>query len=264
MGATPASAILVWPPLRAAATPKIGNAPRLRPAPVTPQSQPRVACSRLPPIEPMFRSCGLAASRHASRSTSGICGSHSSSASVAPAPLVFPSMPAGTPPRMSTSGSLESSPPRISGTTSVPPWIGSAPSISTLDARRSSTPLPRFGLAERAQHLLARDRERANLRTGGVADRIRDRGGGRDDRRGGEPLGAEVRQVRIGLVDQLADDLRDVRDRRQLVRVESRREDAARLRVDEALLRQGVPDALDDPALDLAGCPERVDHAADV
>ena len=39
------------------------------------QYQQRVDWSRLPPIEPMLRSCGDAASRQASRSASGICGS---------------------------------------------------------------------------------------------------------------------------------------------------------------------------------------------
>ena len=48
------------------------------------QYQQRVDCKRLPPIVPMFRSCGEAASRAASRSASGIAAESSSSASVVP------------------------------------------------------------------------------------------------------------------------------------------------------------------------------------
>ena len=68
----------------------------------------------------------------------------------------------------------------------------------------------------------------------------------------------------VGLVDQLADDLRHVGDRRQLVRVEAGREDLAGARIVQPLLGERVADALDDPALDLARRAERVDHAADV
>ena len=46
----------------------------------------------------MLRSCGLAASRAASRSAAGTCGSHSSSASDAPAPIREPEIPRGITP----------------------------------------------------------------------------------------------------------------------------------------------------------------------
>src|SRR6185437_3866235 len=164
------------------------------------QYQHRVAWSRFPPSELMFRSCGDAASRHASRSASGIPDSASSSASVVPAPIVPSRTPRGTTPRTSTSCSASSSPSRSSGTTSVPPCTKSPPSSSaTSDGRRSSTllllPLPLLGLAQRAQHLLAGDRQFVHAGAGRVADRVRNRGSDRDDRRLAEPLRAEVRQV---------------------------------------------------------------------
>ena len=68
----------------------------------------------------------------------------------------------------------------------------------------------------------------------------------------------------VGDVDEVGDDLRHVGDRRQLVGVERLREDGARSRVEQPLLRERVPEPLDDPALDLARRAERVDHAADV
>src|SRR3954468_17811648 len=189
------------------------------------QYQQRVACSRLPPSDPMLRSCGEAASRHASRSASGIAGSTSSSASVVPAPMTPSCTPRGTTLRTSTSRSASSSPSRSSGTTSEPPWRKRPPSSSsTLDGRRSSTLLlfagALLGLAQRAQHLLAGDRQLVHVGSGRVADRVRDRRGDRDDRRLAEPLRAEIRQVLVGPVDELADDRRYVRDRRHAVRVE--------------------------------------------
>src|SRR3954454_10767688 len=173
---------------------------------------------RVPPSELMFRSCGAAASRHASRSASGIAGSTSSSASVVPAPITPSRTPRGTTPRTSTSVSAVSNTSRSSGTTSVPPWTRTPPSSSsTLDGRRSSTLLllasALLGLAQRAQHLLAGDRQLVHLGSRRVADRVRGRGGDRDDRRLAEPLRAEVRQVLVGPVDELADDLGDVSDR---------------------------------------------------
>src|SRR5262252_8860156 len=173
----------------------------------------------------MFRSCGEAASRHASRKASGIPGSTSSSARVVPAPILPSCTPRGTTPRTSTRRSASSRPSRSSGTTSVPPWTRTPPSSSaTLDGRRSSTllllPFPLLGLAQRAQHLLAGDRQLVHVGAGRVADRVRDCGGDRDDRRLAEPLRAEVGQVLVGPVDELADDLRDVRDGGHAVGVE--------------------------------------------
>src|SRR4029079_1719201 len=139
------------------------------------------------------------------RSASGIPGSTSSSPSVVPAPITLSRTPRGTTPRTSTSVSALSRPSCNSGTTSVPPWTKTPPSSSsTLDGRRSSTLLLLLRSFERAQHLLARDRQLVDLGARRVADRVRDRGGDRHDRRLAEPLRAEVRQVRVGLVDELA------------------------------------------------------------
>src|SRR5579862_1121441 len=134
----------------------------------------------------MLRSCGDAASRQASRKASGSVGSTSSSASVVPAPITPPRMPCGTTPRTSTSCSASISPSRSNGTTSVPPCTKTPPpagvgSSATLDGRRSSTlllpALPLLRLSQRAQHLLTRDRQLVDLGSGGVADRVGDRGG---------------------------------------------------------------------------------------
>src|SRR4051812_25832096 len=174
--------------------------------------------------------------------------------------------PRGTIPRMSTRRSVSRIPSRRSGTTSVPP-ASNRPLLgmsSTLDGRRSSTPLLLRSLAERAQHLLARDRQLVDVGTGRVANRIRDRRRERDDRRLAETLGAEARQMLVRLVDELAHDLRHVGDRRHAVRIERRREDAARLRIDQPLLRKRVADALDDAALDLTPRSERIDDATDI
>ena len=68
----------------------------------------------------------------------------------------------------------------------------------------------------------------------------------------------------VGLVDEVADDLRHVGDRRQLVRVEGLGQHRAGLRIVQPHLGERVTERLDDPALDLAAGAERVDHAADV
>src|SRR5712691_3227463 len=237
------------------------------------QYQQRVDCKRLPPIELMLRSCGDAASRHASRSASGICSSSSSSASVVPAPIRFPSTPRGMTPRTSTSLSAWRMPSRSSGTTSVPPCSARPPSrsssevaLTSSNANRLLLPflLARFRLAQRAQHLLARDRQLVHVGAGRVADRVRDRRRDRHDRRLAEPLRTEARQMLVRLVDELAHDLGHVRDRRHPVGVEALREDAPRLEGHQPLLGERVADALDDPALDLALRTERIDDAADV
>ena len=103
-----------------------------------------------------------------------------------------------------------------------------------------------------------------DFRAGCVADRIRNRGRSRNDRRFAQSLRAEVRQVLVRLVDELANDLRHVRDRGQLVRVERLSQRRAALRVDQPFLGQGVAEPLDDSALDLALGAERVDDPADV
>src|SRR5207248_3395406 len=171
----------------------------------------------------------------------------------------------GTTPRTSTSRSASSNPSRNSGTTSVPPWTMSPPSSSsTLDGRRSSTPFLLCGLAQCAQHLLAGDRQLVHLGAGCVADRVCDRGRDWHDRRLAEPLRAEVSQVLVRLVDELAHDLRHVGDGRHPVGVERRGEDAPRLGIEQSLFRERVADALDHPALDLARGAERIDDAPDV
>src|SRR4051794_25308518 len=229
------------------------------------QYQQRVACSRLPPSDPMLRSCGDAASRHASRSASGICGSTSSSASVVPAPMTPSDTPRGTRRRTSTSFSPERIPSRTSGTTSVPPWTKIPPSSSaTLDGCVSSTPLLLLRRLQRAQHLFAGDRQLVHVGARRVADRVRDRSRDRHDRRLAEALRAEVRQVLIWTVDELAHDLRHVGDGRHAIRVERRRQDAAVLRIEQPHLAERVADALDDPALDLRARAERVDDPADI
>src|SRR5579862_1578075 len=213
----------------------------------------------------MLRSCGDAASRHASRSASGIPVSTSSSPSVVPAPIVDPLTPRGTTPRTSTRVVALSSPSCMSGTTSVPPWIKTPPSSSsTLDGRRSSTASLLLRGPERAQHLLARDRQLTDLGARRVADRVRDRGGDRDDRRLAEPLRSEVREMRVGLVDELADDLGHVGDRRHPIALERRCQHPPGLRIEEPVLRERVPDPLDDAALDLARGTERIDDPTDV
>ena len=230
---------------------------------------------------PMFRSCGDAASRHASRSASGICGATSSSASVVPAPMrtgLCGSEPlrrfrAARPPRRGRARR----PARVRRATAVRapcrrpdarPAVASESRDGLVDGarpvqlQRSRSSFAR--LAQRAQDLLARQRQRLDLGSGRVADRVRDRGRRRDDRRLAEALRAEVRQVLVRDVDELAHDLGHVGDRRQLVGVERPRQDGAVARVVEPHLRERVAERLHDPALDLAPRPERVDDPADV
>ena len=148
----------------------------------------------------------------------------------------------------------------------MPPWSEDA-AVELGDARRPqelhAAPSPRFARSARS---ISSRVIGSSCTSAPVASRIAFAIAAAigDDRRLAEPLRAEVRQVHVGLVDELADDLGHVGDRRHPVRVERLREDAARLRVEQALLRERVADALDDPALDLARGAERVDHAADV
>src|SRR5579862_241206 len=220
------------------------------------QYQHRVAWRRLPPRELMFRSCGDAARRQASRSAPGTCRLASSSASVVPAPMRAPSIPCGTTRRTSTSVSACRIPSRTSGTTSVPPWTKRPPSSSERsDGRRSSTPLLLLllvRLAQCAEQLLARHRHLVDVRARRVPDGVRDRGRNRHDGRLAEPLRPEIREMRVRLVDELAHDLRHVRDRGHTVRVERRRQHAPGLGVHQPPLRQRVADPLDDPTLHLA------------
>ena len=80
-------------------------------------------------------------------------------------------------------------------------WRARRRASSTLLALTSCNALlllrPGPRLRERAQHLLARDRDLVHVGAGRVADRVRDRRGGRDDRRLAEPLRAEARQMLV-------------------------------------------------------------------
>src|SRR5204862_539167 len=98
----------------------------------------RVAWIRLPPIVPIERSCGDAASAQASRSAAGTSGATSTSANVVPAPIRVPSTPRGMTSRRSTSFSAETRRSRSSGTRSGP--------ADALDD-------PAFDLALRAQRV---------------------------------------------------------------------------------------------------------------
>src|SRR5437588_944618 len=202
--------------------------------------------------------------------SAGIGGRTSSSASVVPAPMRVPSMPRGTASATWTSVSARTIPSRRSGTRSVPPASATEPlpraatAASALGGRRSFTPLLLARRLECPQQLVARDREGPDVRAGGVTDRVRDRRGGRDDRRLAEALGAEVRQVLVRDVDELGDDLGHVGERGHLVGVERLRQHEAGAGVVEPLFRERVADRLDDPALDLTRGAERVDDPADV
>ena len=206
---------------------------------------------------PMLRSCGEAASRQASRSASGISVARLELGERRPgADAACPRSRAARRPEMSTSVSASSSPSRelrhdlgaaVRGARPRPARPRRAARAARAGARSRRHPAagcpsrralpPRLG--ERAQHLLARDRQRADVGAGRVADRVRDRGGDRDDRRLAEPLRAEVRQLRVGHVDELADDLRHVGDRRQPVGVERPSSARRRSRGRSAAARRG-------------------------
>src|SRR5256714_13219332 len=68
----------------------------------------------------------------------------------------------------------------------------------------------------------------------------------------------------VRFVDEVGDDLRDVGDRRHLVRVERLRQHRSGAWIQQSFLRERVPDSLDDAALDLARGLPRADHTADV
>ena len=194
------------------------------------QYQQRVDCSRLPPIVPMLRSCGEAARRQASRSASGIVASCSSSASVVPAPIAFPERRAAGRPRISTSAR----PARARRAAAArapcrPPAPGRPFAVERRERLERARPelhaatLLRSRASRRARSISSRViGSDVHVGAGRVADRVRDRRGDRDDRRLAEPLRPEVRQVLVRYVDELADDLGHVGDRRQLVRVERR------------------------------------------
>ena len=97
-----------------------------------------------------------------------------------------------------------------------------------------------------------------------MRERVGDRGGSRDDRRLTEPLGADIRQVRVGDMGKVDHDLGHIGDRRDLVVVEVRIEGDAGRRVDDQLFREGKRHPLQHPTLDLAGGGQRVDDPSDV
>ena len=175
---------------------------------------------------------------------------------------------------------------------SMPPSPASRRSTSSRRLADSAVDLPRevgaaahrrgAVLAEKLERLVERGRTRVaahasasstragvsgtarRTASGRVRERVRDRRGGRDDRRLAEPLRAEVRQVLVRSVDEVDDDLGRVGDRRHLVVVEVPVDGCAGRRVDVQLLGERIPDALDHAALDLARGRQRVDDPADV
>ena len=174
------------------------------------QYQQRVACSRLPPTVPIDRSCGEAASGTPRAAPPG-----------SRVGLELGERRARADPRAVDRRAARRRARRRACRRSTSPSRSSGTSSCRRRARRSRCrarpPRPRrlrpeelqaspvrraLGLAQRAQHLLARDRQRADVGAGRVADRVRDRRGGRDDRRLAEPLRAEVRQVLVGDVER--------------------------------------------------------------
>ena len=127
-----------------------------------------------------------------------------------PAPMRVPSIPRGDDPRGRRRASrLEQAVAQKRHDLRRRRVTAAVAGIELVEARRlqelhaSPSPLlPRR--AQRAEHLLARDRQRADVGAGRVADRVRDRRGDRDDRRLAETLRAEVRQVLVRDVDELA------------------------------------------------------------
>ena len=149
------------------------------------QYQQRVAWSRLPPIVPMFRSCGDAARRHASRSASGDLGRRLQLGQR----RAGADRPPGDPARHGRAhvderlglddpvaqqrhelGAARECACRPPARRPRPPTTQAAPAATRSFSRS------RLGLAQRAQDLLARDRQRGDVGAGGVADRVRDRG----------------------------------------------------------------------------------------
>src|SRR5207247_9544852 len=118
---------------------------------------------------------------------------------------------------------------------------------------------------QRLEHAPPGERRMPNARAGRVRDRVRDRGGGRDDRRLAEALDAEIVRAAIRAVDELHGDLRGhVLDRRHLVVFEVAVHDPARRSVDEALFAEREAERLEHTALDLRPRGRRIDDAADV
>ena len=119
--------------------------------------------------------------------------------------------------------------------------------------------------AQRLEHAGGRQRQRRGAPAGRMRERVRDRGGCRHDRRLAEALGADVRQVAVGLVRRSR---RRSPARRRSSAPCSRREcpltGVAGRRVDDELLRERVADPLEHAALDLARGAERVHDPADV
>src|SRR5438093_235579 len=85
-----------------------------------------------------------------------------------------------------------------------------------------------------------------------------------DDRRLPQALGADVRQVEIGDVGEVDDDLGCVGDRGHLVVVQRRVHRHPGGRIDDELLGEGEGHPLEHAALDLARGQQRVDDTADV
>src|SRR5664280_1328186 len=140
------------------------------------------------------------------------------------------------------------------------------PSSSAGPFRSSSRPhLPLRDLAERVQNFRWSDRERRRPDARRVRDGVRDGGGRRHRRRLADA--ARVRVVLAGvMVDDERDDLGRVLASEDLVELDVRIQDAPGALVHDALLEEGVADALQDAAADLAldsGLPDRLAAVVD-
>ena len=192
---------------------------------------------------PRFAAAAIAASRQASRKR--LRGSRSSPRARRASCRRRSSSrrcPRGTTPRMSTSVSAReqsrraaAARPRCRPRAAVPGRRTS----SRLDARRSSNApsavrvLASLAAASRSARSISSRVIGSDATSAPVASRIAFAIAAAvgNDRRLADPLRAEVRQLRVRHVDQLADDLGHVGDRRHPVGVEARREDLARARV---------------------------------
>ena len=176
------------------------------------QYQQRVAWSRLPPIVPMARSCGEAARRHASRSASGISGRPRARRASCRRRSSVPSHAArhdlahvderlGL--RRSRRAAAARARCRRRARGSAPLRPSAATSVERARPHQLATRSSLSCLAQRPQHLLARDRQRAT--SAPVASRIAFAIAAAVGTIGGSPSPFEPRFVRCasGIVDEL-------------------------------------------------------------
>ena len=165
----------------------------------------------------------------------------------------------------STSSAGARMPRSICPARSVPPASAPRRRRASSSSASSSVAGPCVGAHASASRTRSRvSGSAARAAAGRVGERVRDRGRGRDDRRLAEALRADVRQVRVGDVDEVDHDLGHVGDGRQLVVVEVRVDRDAGRRVDDELLGERERHALQHAALDLARGGQRVDDPPDV